>query len=328
MDERYKKIFLYFEEEAHKYNDTLGNNYLSTTTMLHEYAPAFDKKYWLSKKSKELNISEKALAKQWQDITDEACARGTNTHNYIEDGIKNVSMFQKAVKYLTEIKSGRMVTVADIPTLNIKPLDIQQFIEATENKYPEIYSVFNYYTERGYVIYSEIGMFLIDYLVSGTIDILAIKEDKFVILDWKTNRDGLKFESGYFKKDKTITPHQLTDEWVSKDERLLSPLSHLQHCNGSLYTMQLSMYARAVELILQIPNAGLGLCHIGSPFKLNKYGQPYRDSNNQYPIDKNGKETVTWYKIPYLKNECDAVLKDRYMKLGAENIKTQFKLTL
>ena len=88
------------------------------------------------------------------------------------------------------------------------------------------------------------------------------------------------------------------------------------------------MYARAVELILQIPNVGLGLCHIGSPFKLNKYGQPYRDSNNQYPIDKNGKETVTWYKIPYLKNECDAVLKDRYIKLGAENIKTQFKLTL
>ena len=33
------------------------------------------------------------------------------------------------------------------------------------------------YTERGYKIYSEIGMFLIDWLISGTIDILLVNED-------------------------------------------------------------------------------------------------------------------------------------------------------
>lgn len=328
MDKRYNDIFLFFEEKEHKYTDTLGNGYLSCTTLLHGYQPAFDKKYWLRKKSKELGISEKELEKQWQSITDEACSRGTKTHNFLEDNIKDVSMFSKAVQYLTEIKSGRMITVADIPSLNVKPLDVDKFIEATDNRYPEIYSVFKYYTDRGYVIYSEIGAFLIDYLISGTIDILCIRPDQFVILDWKTNREGLKFESGYYRKDKSTKPAQLTNEWVSKNEKLLPPLGHLPSCNGMIYSMQLSMYAIMVELILGIPNKGLALCHIGSPFVLNQYGQPYRDSNNQYPIDENGKETVSWHKIQYLKKECIAVLNDRKAKLNADKVNTQFKLML
>lgn len=328
MDERYKEIFLYFKEEGHKYNDTLNNSYLSCTTFLHDYKPAYDRTYWLRKKSKELGISEKKLAEQWQNITNEACERGTKTHNYLEDNIKDISMFSKAVSYLNQTHDGRMITVADIPNLNVRPLDINRFIEQTENKYPKIYEVFQYYTDRGYIIYSEIGAFLIDYLLSGTIDILAIREDQFVILDWKTNRDGLKFESGYFKKDKSTIPHQLTNEWINKDERLLAPLTHLQNCNGNLYTLQLSMYAKMVELILGIPCVGLGLCHIGSPFILNQYGQPLRNKNNQYDIDPNGVETVQWFKINYLSKECNTILYDRKLKLGAENINTQYSLAL
>lgn len=319
MDDRYKSVFLYFQEDGHKYEDSLGHNYKSVTTLIQDYVAPFDKKYWLHRKAKELGISEKQLEKQWQDITEEACTRGTKTHNYIEDGIKSVSMFKDAIKYLTDIDSGRCVTVADIPDFTAVPLDIPKFIEATENKYPEIYEVFKFYTDRGYTIYSEIGAYLIDYLISGTIDVLAIKEDRFVILDWKTNRDGLKFESGYYKKDKTTKPAQLTDEWVYKDERMLAPVSHLPECNGSHYSIQLSMYALMVEMILGIPCVGLALCHIASPFYKNKYGQPYRDEHNQYPIDPNGKETVTWHKIKYLRNECIAILQDRKLKLDAEN---------
>ena len=88
-DSRYDKVFLYFKEEGHKYNDSNGNSYTSVTTLIHDnYVPKFNKKYWLHKKSKELGISEKQLEKQWQDITDEACSRGTVTHNGLEDAIK------------------------------------------------------------------------------------------------------------------------------------------------------------------------------------------------------------------------------------------------
>lgn len=86
-DKRYNDIRLIFHEEEHKYNDSLGNDYISTTTILHNYAPKFDKNYWLRKKSKELGISEKKLEEQWSTITKEACERGTNTHNGLEDGV-------------------------------------------------------------------------------------------------------------------------------------------------------------------------------------------------------------------------------------------------
>lgn len=329
MDSIYSNNFLYFQEEGHKYTDTLGNKYTSVTTLIHDkYVPKFDKKYWLHKKSVELGISEKTLAKQWQDITDEACARGTKTHNRIEDGIKDNSMFSKAVQYLKQVKSGRCITVADIPNLIPQPLNLDKFIEATDNRYPEIYRVFKVYLDRGYTIYSEIGTYIPSLLISGTIDILCYKPDNFVILDWKTNRNGLQFTSGYYKKDKTTIPAQLTKEWVEKDERMLPPLNNLPNCNGMHYTMQLSSYARMVELILGIPCVGLGLCHIGSPFVLNAYGQPYRDENNQYPIDTNGKETVHWYRINYLVHEVDAIFQDRYNQLEAERVKVNNQLNL
>ena len=56
-DTRYNDVRLIFHEEEHKYNDSLGNKYVSTTTILHEFQPKFDKPYWLRKKSKELGIS-------------------------------------------------------------------------------------------------------------------------------------------------------------------------------------------------------------------------------------------------------------------------------
>lgn len=319
-DTRYDEIFLYFKEEGHKYNDSLGNSYTSVTTLIHDnYIPKFNKKYWLHKKARELGVSEKTLEKQWQAITDEACARGTVTHNGLEDAIKEVSMFKNAIQYLNNISDGRVVTVADIPFFKVKPLDIEKFKEATNNKYPEIYRVFQFYIDRGYTIYSEIGAFLIDYRLSGTIDVLCVRDTDFVILDWKTNRNGLQFESGYFRKDKSIKPAQLTNEYVKKSEYMLPPLNYLPNCNGYHYTMQLSMYARMVELIFDIPCVGLGLCHIASPFVKNIYGMPYRDENNQYPIDPNGEETVQWYKIGYRRKEADLILADRLIQLKSDN---------
>ena len=323
-DTRYNDVRLIFHEEEHKYNDSLGNNYTSTTTLLHEYQPKFDKSYWLKKKARELGISQKELAKQWQTITDEACERGTNTHNGLENGIKGSSKFKRAVEHLRR-PDGQMITVADLPNinLNIEPLKVSDFIELTENKYPDIYKVFEFYTNKGYKIYSEIGAFLIDYLISGTIDVLLIRDDKFVIGDWKTNRGGLKFENGYYKKDKTQKPAQQTDTWVTKDEGLLPPLVHLPNCNGSIYNMQLSVYAFMVETILGIPNAGLWLFHIDSDFELNEYGMPKRFPDGLYHIKENPVEKTTFHPMKYLRNEVIQVMNDRKKAIEADIIRNK-----
>lgn len=320
-DKRYEQVRLIFQEEGHKYTDTFGNSYKSTTTLLHDYQEQFDKTYWLKKKSKELNISETRLSKQWDTIKDEACERGTNTHDHLESGIKENSKFQQAIKYIS-YSDGSMITVADIPNINIniKQLDVKAFIDFTENKYPEIYNVFKYYTDNGYKIYAEIGVFLIDFLTSGCIDILCIREDQFVIGDWKTNRGGLKFESGYYKKDKTCSPIQETDIWVPKKEFLLPPVNNLPNCNGSMYKLQLSKYAFSVETVLGIPCAGLWLAHIDSDFVLNKYGRPKRFSDGLYHIKDNPKEKVTLHKMQYCRDEIVRILSDRHKDIQATRI--------
>lgn len=327
MDNRYNNNFLYFDEGPHKYTDSLNNEYRSVTTLIGDYYPHFDADYWAHKKAKEQGKSEKAIRAEWERIKNEACERGTKTHNGLEDAIKEVSKFKNAIRYLDAVGSGRVITIADIPALIPKPLNIDEFKEATENKYQEIYRVFDFYTERGYTIYSEIGAFLMDYLISGTIDIFCYRPTDFVILDWKTNRDGLKFEAGYYKKDKSTVPNQLTNEWVHKKEMMLPPLSHLENCNGEHYTMQLSLYALMAEIILEIPCHGLGLCHIGSPWILNAYGQPFRDKEG-YHVDKNGEETVNWFRINYRKREAQALLQDRAYKLKADNKNSNQQLSL
>lgn len=320
-DERYKDIRLTFKEDGHKYFDNYGNDFISTTTILHKYQEPFNKKYWLKKKSEELGISQKVLENQWRTITEEACERGSNTHNEIEDSIKLNSQFHGAVKYMRDV-DGSMITVADLPNINkyVKELDVDKFISDTNNKYPDIYKIFTFYKEKGYKIYSEIGTFLIDSLISGTIDILCIKEDGFIIGDWKTNRGGLSFSSGYYIKDKTQIPHQETNEWVSSNKKLLPPLSNLPDCNGSIYNLQLSMYAYQVEHILGIPCKGMWLCHIDSDFELNEYGRPKKFKNGLFKVKENGSPKTTVYKMNYLKNEIQKIIDDRLLVVKPNRI--------
>lgn len=91
--------------------------------------------------------------------------------------------------------------------------------------------------------------------------------------------------------------------------------------------MQLSLYALMAELILGIPCTGLGLCHIGSPWIKNAYGQPLRDSQG-YHVDPNGEETINWFRIQYRKNEAINLLKDRMFKLKANKKHSNQQLTL
>ena len=323
-DTRYEDVKLTFKEEGHSYTDSLGNSYLSATTLLHRYQPAFDKAYWLKKKAKELHISEKRLEEQWGTITKEACERGTKTHNTLEDGIKDSSMFKQAVKYMIK-DNGEMITVADIPNIhtNVKEMYLDEFIDMTEGKYPKFYDVFKYYISQGYKIYSEIGAFLIDYLLSGTIDVLLLREDRFVIGDWKTNRGGLKFEAGYYKKDKTTIPNQETDTWITTKETLLPPVNNLPKCNGMIYNLQLSLYAVFVEYILGIPCAGLWLGHIDSDFVLNQWGRPKRFPDGLYHVKKDAQPQCTLHKMQFLRNEIYAILEDRKKEVEASVIRSK-----
>jgi hypothetical protein len=326
INPEYKQFKLYFDEALHKYTDNCNNEYLSVTTFLHKFVPEFDKEFWSKKKAEEQKVSQKVILDQWNTITKKACDMGNVYHNSFEDGIKEYSKFLKAIKYLNT-DSNQMVTVADLDTIdaNTKQLDLDSFIKHTDNKYPEVYDVFRFYLDKGYKIYSEIGAFLPNYLISGTIDLLFIKDDGFIIGDWKTNRRGISFKSGYYKKDKSTKPAQETNEFVSKFETLQPPLGHLLNCNGNIYSLQLNMYAIMVHLITGLPCKGTILCHIEVPFILNDYGRPKRFSDG-YKVDESKKECAKWYKIQFMQNEIIQILEERRQLIKKDVSEQQLSL--
>ena len=252
-------------------------------------------------------------------------------YKYFSYSYINNKILKKIIKYsLPLVPNGLIwwvINVSDRTIITIFLGASANGIYAISNKFSsiliQIYNVFNYYTNRGYKIYSEIGSFLIDFLVSGTIDVLCLREDGFVIGDWKTNRGGLIFESGYYKKDKRTKPAQMTNEWVSTNKTLLAPVNNLPDCNGSIYNLQTSMYAFMVEHILGIPCRGIWLCHIDSDFVLNEYGMPKRFPDGLYHIKKNPKEKVSLFKMNYLRDEIVRILKDRRRVVDAERVRSR-----
>ena len=58
MKAGYKDTYLYFDEGPHKYTDSNGNEYISVTTIIGNYCPKFDVKYWAHRKSKQKLVIE------------------------------------------------------------------------------------------------------------------------------------------------------------------------------------------------------------------------------------------------------------------------------
>ena len=82
-------------------------------------------------------------------------------------------------------------------------LNIDSFAKSgIKDRYPTIYNTIAGLVNVGFKIYAEIGTYDYKYLVSGLIDVLLVRDKEFIILDWKTNKAPIKFEGGYWSKNK------------------------------------------------------------------------------------------------------------------------------
>lgn len=280
-----------FDEPSHTYKDEFGIQYTSVTTLIGKYEPKFNSDYWATKKALELNLTKEQVLKNWKDITDFACNKGNEVHKLLEDSINESNSnallnldspsFSNYYKQLN-ISSGCEV---DIKLLGSSPLAI---------KYPTIFlTLLDYVENHGCKIYAEKRIYWADYQIAGTIDCLLVRGKEFIIVDWKTNKDDLKFESGYYKKELGIK----TNIWVSKDERMLSPISNIQKCKGNTYTLQLSLYATLLEL-WGMKCMGLLLYHIKDNDKPKLYNIAYWRTDCQKLLIDNKNASTQSKNIP------------------------------
>lgn len=127
---------------------------------------------------------------------------------------------------------------------------------------------------NGSEVFSERLLYSHKHKLAGTADLIVVNGDYFHILDFKTNK---KFD--YFSK---------------YNEYFFAPLSHLQVSKLSIYSIQMSIYARLFEDLTHKKCAGLRLLYL-KEYEKKRYWQ---DINALYM-----KETV------------DNILNDRLTKI-------------
>lgn len=257
---------IYFNEKEHKYTDNFGNCYISTTTLIGKYHKHFDTKEMarnceragLRGNPKYAGKTASMLIKEWADETKRACDAGNVKHDFLEMSVKNCNNYAKieGTNFINDV----IYTIPDImANHDYGRLDLEHFIKTgVKELYPSVYQVIEILVQQGYRIYSEIGVYNSEYLISGLIDILFVKDNDFYILDWKTNKAPIRFDAGYFKKDNFGFRG---DDYVYTNEYFYSPLHNRQASVGNKYTMQLSTYGFMVEAF-GLNNKGFILAHL------------------------------------------------------------------
>lgn len=300
-----------FNEAEHRYYDADGNNYTSVTTLIGRYTNTFDTDFWsmytalkdhnmkvkpvpelqqiyvngrantLKSLKKDTLFSKwqvETLAK-WDSLTTEACIRGNNTHNKLEDTINDSKGDFKGI------------TNQLISPNKKQGISFQHELDKTDLKteFPFVYDRLSGYVQRGFSIFAEKRVFLQQYRIAGMIDVPLMYGKYFAILDWKTNKNTLHTTAGYYKKVKVNGVFVKSDQWVETGECFKYPLDGLEASKFNIYSLQLSLYAYILEQWgYTLLDNGLEIIH--------------------FPV---GHEPRL-LRIPYLKREVEIMLNHHY----------------
>jgi len=320
--ERQTKIS--FDPGPHKYYDDQGIVYTSVTTLIGAYKKPFNKKYWLMYKALQkagfevrhdrhrgkqitvngivrdidelynnpINAFRASLTNnEWKRLTDIACARGNEIHDNLENTINQSKNDPTG-------KTNRQVKPMHSLSGEVLVMRTQHDLESTgiQYRYPLIYFRLSKYISMGCTLYAEKRIFSTAFQIAGMIDVLIVKGKHFAILDWKTNKDVMVFESGYFKKVKMPDgSYQKTSQFVPTNNKLLAPIDHLPEAKGMIYSMQLSMYALLmIRWGYKLVKNGLEICHL-RPNEKPKFIPitPYLEECADLLIDHYHKRVVT-----------------------------------
>jgi len=301
MIENLTQADIQFDPSTHTYIRK-GSVYTSCTTVTGKYKKAFNNRYWsmystlketfnlrvrhdepygiIYVNNTEHTLDElysidiyreacRMMKNGWDDITKTACSRGNKIHDFLEDSVNDSKDDSEGTTntFIKPLTGGNFHTYS-----SQHDLDKTNLLQV----YPEIYYTLLYYIERGCTIYAEKKVYIDEYKVSGMIDCLVVKGNKFAIIDWKTNKDIIHFKAGYYKKEKINGKFIKTTQWIEKTSYLLYPINHLEDCKGNLYSLQVSLYAFMLESWgYELIENGLMIYHIRPHEKPKLLKVPY-----------------------------------------------------
>jgi hypothetical protein len=315
---------IYFNEELHKYTDQFSNVYTSATTKLSEYEQKQDFKKIamacerIGKNPEHRNYykykgkTAQQLLKEWKLITDNSLDRGNTEHNYLEISVKLANGFESNYKKGKSLSIGnkeytRMYSIYDLKIGNLNDvgeISIEELkVQNLHIRYPDIFNLIVSLHKKGFKFYPEIVVYHPDWLISGMVDLLAVRGNEFIIIDWKTNKGDISFEAGYYEKDSN---GDMTNVFHKTGKTFKYPIQHLPASTGHKYSLQLSLYAYFIERF-GFKLKGLLLFHI---------------THNEIKESDNIRWRTKPIKIEYFKDEIEAIGND--IILTGDNRNTQY----
>ena len=184
-----------FDEKSHTYTNTeTGNRYVSVTTLLGKYKKPFDSNTHSKRVAEREGVTQEFVLESWKATTKVATDRGTKIHKLMEDFVK-------------------FGEVDDTYNYLFKSYD--RFVAKFIGNYKQVLS--------------EELLFLHDYEIAGTSDLIYERKDDFIVADFKTNKK-YRFSNDF-------------------NEYFQSPVEHLPYCEFNTYALQLSMYAKIFEIM-------------------------------------------------------------------------------
>lgn len=150
-----------------------------------------------------------------------------------------------------------------------------------------------------YRIHSEEKCFSETNMLCGTADIVAQRQKNIQTSlldfgDYKTNiENGIQYDSIYRKNNRKEHYNKFFKQ----------PLEHLEYCNYTLYALKISMYAYMFHLM---------------GYRIGKLFIIYINANIKKDTNFVEINNVQYVPIPFMKEECKALLENRYLSKWVE----------
>jgi len=202
-------------DKGHTYKiDGQPSAKVSVTGLVGSVKEKFEEDKWAAIKGKEMGCTPEEMKLVWKKNNQMATYQGSTLHNYIDNFYQN-----KVIPYNRVLAESILgITLHEMMQKNLKVLikQFNNFFNATKDSILPIKNEF------------VIGD-LTDTRVCGMLDMLAYNTDTdtFEIYDFKTNK---RF-----------------NEISEYEKKLLSPVEHLDECEFSTYSLQLSFYKMFIE---------------------------------------------------------------------------------
>lgn len=237
-----------FKSDTHQYFDNTGAEYKSVTRILNSLKIPFDKKiagYMAITIAKETGVSVEQ-ARITLLAEWEQKGDSSRTHG---------TLIHNAIE--SYLKKGK------------SPIEMPDVIAYMRDLVRPYY---RYYSET--ILYDQTNK------IAGQTDLIIQRQKSedslYDFYDYKTNESkGIQFDSISRK----------AESLKHCNRNLLSPLSHLEDCNYTLYSLQLSIYAYLAQVTYGINVGRLGIIFISKNFQITSIPVPYMKMEAQLVVE-------------------------------------------